>query len=145
MVQPLRPRALALAAALAALAAAPATAWSQAEPLPPAGGSLTPAENDPEESAAFNAGLFYEVLVGEMAAGAGDPGSGQQLMLNAARQSRNPQLYRRATEMALQARAGNQALLAAQAWREDFPQSRNANRYVLQFLVALNRIADTLP
>lgn len=145
MVQPLRPRALALAAALTALAAAPATAWSQAEPLPPSGGSLAPAENDPDDTAAFNAALFYEVLVGEMAAGVGDPGSGQQLMLNAARQSRNAQLYRRATEMALQARAGNQALLAAQAWREAFPQSRNANRYVLQILVALNRISDTLP
>ncbi|MCD2513060.1 tetratricopeptide repeat protein [Comamonas endophytica] len=145
MVQPLRPRALALAATLAALAAAPATAWSQAEPLPASGGTLAPAENDPDETAAFNAGLFYEVLVGEMAAGVGDPGSGQQLMLNAARQSRNPQLYRRATEMALQARAGNQALLAAQAWREAFPESRNANRYVLQILVALNRVADTLP
>ena len=147
MVQPLRLRALALAAALAALAAAPATAWSQAQPLPASGGTLAPAaaDADPDEAAALNAELFYEVLVGEMAAGVGDPGSGQALMLNAARQGNSPQLYRRATEMALQARAGNEALQAAQAWREAFPESRNANRFVLQILVALNRIADTLP
>ncbi len=146
MVHPLRPRALALAAALAALVAVPATAWSQAEPLPASGGTLTPpADTEIDDTAAFNAGLFYEVLVGEMAVGAGDPGSGQALILNAARQSNSPQLYRRATEMALQARAGNQALLAAQAWREAFPESRNANRFVLQILVALNRIGDTLP
>lgn len=143
MVHPLRPRALALAAALVV---APAIAWSQTAPAPSGTDTLAPQpENDVDDPAALNAELFYEILVGEMAAGVGDPGSGQALMLNAARQSSNPQLYRRATEMALQARAGNQALLAAQAWRQAFPESRNANRYVLQILVALNRVGDTLP
>jgi tetratricopeptide (TPR) repeat protein len=34
-------------------------------------------------------------------------------------------------------------LQAAQAWTKDQPNSREANRYVLQILIALNRIADT--
>ncbi len=114
--------------------------------MPPGAETLAPqTESDAGDAVALNAELFYEILVGEMAAGVGDPASGQALMLNAARQSNNAQLYRRATEMALQARAGNQALAAAQAWRQAFPESRNANRYVLQILVALNRMADTLP
>ena len=34
-------------------------------------------------------------------------------------------------------------MAAANAWKDAWPQSREANRYVLQLLVALNRIADT--
>jgi tetratricopeptide (TPR) repeat protein len=46
-------------------------------------------------------------------------------------------------EIAFQARAGDSALQAARAWREAFPQSREANRYVLQILVALNRVPES--
>ncbi len=143
MVHPLRPRALALAAALVI---APAIAWSQAADTPI--DTELPdvaAQTDDEDAAALNAELFYEILVGEMAASVGDPLGGQALMLNAARQSNSAQLYRRATDMALRARAGDQALAAAQAWLQAFPDSRNANRYVLQILVAMNRIRDSLP
>ena len=142
MVHPLHPRALALAATLVV---APAIAWSQGANAPALPTPQTQTEAEADEAAALNAALFYEILVGEMAVGIGDPASGQALMLNAARQSNSAQLYRRATDMALQARAGNQALEAAQAWLQAFPESRNANRYVLQILVALNRIRDTLP
>lgn len=143
MVHPLRPRALALAAALVI---APAIAWSQTADTPT--DTELPdvaAQTDDEDAAALNAELFYEILVGEMAASVGDPMGGQALMLNAARQSNSAQLYRRATDMALRVRAGDQALAAAQAWLQAFPDSRNANRYVLQILVAMNRIRDSLP
>ena len=130
MVHPLRIRALALAAALV---------------IAPVWGQTTDAPNDADDTATLNAELFYEILVGEMAADVGDPRGGQALLLNAARQSNSAQLYRRATDMALQMRSGNQALASAQAWLQAFPQSRNANRYVLQILVAMNRIRDSLP
>lgn len=143
MVHPLRPRALALAAALVV---APAIAWSQAADTPiDTEPPDVAAQTDDENAEALNAELFYEILVGEMAASVGDPLGGQALMLNAARQSNSAQLYRRATDMALRARAGDQALAAAQAWLQAFPDSRNANRYVLQILVAMNRIRDSLP
>lgn len=73
----------------------------------------------------------------------GDPGTGYALMLEAARRSGDAQLYRRATEIALQSRSGEYALAAARAWKEAQPQSREANRYVLQILIALNRIPET--
>lgn len=87
--------------------------------------------------------LFYEVLLGELTASTGDPGTGYALMLQAARQSDDGALYRRAVEIALQARSGDAALNAAQAWKSAQPSSRDANRFLLQILVALNRVGDS--
>jgi predicted Zn-dependent protease len=92
---------------------------------------------------ALDAQLFYELLVGEISARTGEAGTGYSLMLDAARKTRDPELYQRAVEIAFQARAGDSALQAARAWREAFPQSREANRYVLQILVALNRVPES--
>jgi hypothetical protein len=63
--------------------------------------------SQPETSAEeLSAELFYEILVGEMAAGQGDMVNAMALMLEAARQSGGEQLYRRATELGLQSRSG---------------------------------------
>lgn len=94
--------------------------------------------------AALDAEVFYEILLGEMAARTGDPATGFALMLEAARNSNDEKLYQRAADMALQARSGESALAAARAWQQAWPQSREANRYVLQILVALNRVRDTV-
>jgi tetratricopeptide (TPR) repeat protein len=64
-------------------------------------------------------------------------------MLEAARRTGDGQLYQRAADIALQSRSGDYALAAAMAWKEVQPQSREANRYVLQILIALNRIGET--
>ena len=91
----------------------------------------------------MTAELFYEVLMGELTARSGDPGSGYALVLDAARRSRDAKLFQRAVEIALQARSGDAALAAARAWKESLPQSRDARRFELQILIALNRIAET--
>ncbi len=91
----------------------------------------------------LDAELFYEILMGELNVRTGEAGTGYALMLDAARRTENPQLFQRAADMALQARSGEYALAAARAWQEAQPQSREANRYVLQILIALNRIGDT--
>ena len=88
--------------------------------------------------------LFYQVLVGELTAQEGEAGAGFALLLDAARKTGDAQLYQRATDIALQARSGDAALQAALAWKQALPASREANRYVLQILIALNRIADTV-
>ena len=104
---------------------------------PPAAAASTPLQS------ALTAELFYQLLVGELAARNQDPGSAFQLMLDAARRTRDPALFQRAADIALQARSGESALQAAQAWRQAHPDSRDANRYVLQILLALNRIPET--
>ena len=89
--------------------------------------------------------LFYQLLVGELQVRGGDPGAGYSMVLDAARRTQNPQLYRRAVEIALQARSGEAALGAANAWTESNKDSSEALRYKLQILLALNRVADTTP
>lgn len=93
---------------------------------------------------ALDSELFYQLVVGEITAQDGEPGAGYALILDAARKTNNAQLYQRATEIALQSRSGDAALQAAQAWKNAQPTARDPNRYVLQILIALNRIADTL-
>lgn len=87
--------------------------------------------------------LFYQLLLGELNTQAGEPGAGFSLVLDAARRTGREQLFQRAVEMALQSRSGDAALQAARAWKQAIPASREANRYVLQILVALNRVADS--
>lgn len=146
MVHPLRLQGLALAAVLAlgstaswALPGKTAATTIETEAPEPPGG----AADAEQERAALNAELFYEILVGEIAATEGAFGDAQAMMMEAARTSGNEQLYRRGTELALQSRSGERALANARAWLQAFPASRDANRYVLQILVALNRIADS--
>src|SRR3990167_10205383 len=92
---------------------------------------------------AVDAELFYEIFLGEISARTGDPGAGYAFMLEAARRTGDGQLYQRAADIALQSRSGDYALAAAMALKEVQPQSREANRYVLQILIALNRIGET--
>lgn len=106
------------------------------------------AENGGPEAApaptALDAELFYQLLLGEINAGGTEPAAGYSLILDAARRTNDPALFQRAVEIAFQARSGDAALQAAKAWKQAFPASREANRYVLQILIALNRVADSV-
>ena len=88
--------------------------------------------------------LFYQVLIGEINLRNGDAPAGFALILDAARKTGDASLYQRAADIALQSRSGDAALQAARAWRQAMPASREANRYVLQILVALNRLTETV-
>ncbi|MDB5940704.1 MAG: hypothetical protein JWQ13_270 [Ramlibacter sp.] len=91
----------------------------------------------------LDAELFYQLLIGEIDARGAEPAAGYSLILDAARKTNDPALYQRAVDIAFQSRSGDAALQAARAWKQAQPQSREANRYVLQILVALNRVAET--
>jgi tetratricopeptide (TPR) repeat protein len=91
----------------------------------------------------MDAELFYQLLLGELNVRSDEPGTGFALILDAARKTNDPELYQRAVDLAFQARSGDAALQAARAWKQAFPESREANRYVLQILVALNRVAES--
>jgi tetratricopeptide (TPR) repeat protein len=87
--------------------------------------------------------LFYQLLLGELNARGSEPGTGFSLILDAARRTNDPSLFQRAVEIAFQNRSGDSALQAARAWKQAHPQSREANRFVLQILLALNRVAES--
>ncbi len=126
MISRLRLAPLLLAAALGAHAQGP-----EAATAPPA-------------SSALNGELFYQLLLGEFSVQRGEPGTGFSLLLDAARKTGDARLYQRAIEIALESRAGDSALQAARAWKQAQPGSRDANRYVLQILIALNRLGETV-
>jgi len=108
-------------------------------------GAAGAAEDDkPPVNSDMNGELFYQLLVGEISAQNGDNASAYALMLDAARKTNSPRLYERAVEIALQARSGESALLAAQSWVKAYPASIEANRYLLQILIGLNKITETL-
>jgi tetratricopeptide (TPR) repeat protein len=126
-------RALRTLAFLAAGHSLALTAWAQAIPLLPG-----------EKNSQLDAPLFYQLLIGEMQARQGDAGTAHEVLLDAARRTRDEQLFKRATDIALEARAGDSALAAAQAWRQALPRSGEALRYLVQILIALNRSAETV-
>jgi tetratricopeptide (TPR) repeat protein len=108
----------------------------------------TPAPASPPEvpsSSSLDAMLFYQLLLGELNVRGGDPGAGYSLILDAARRQKDPALYRRAVEVALQGRSGESALAAARAWSQALPGDNEADRFVLQILLALNRAGETGP
>ena len=96
------------------------------------------------DNSPLNAPLFNQLLISEIEVREGDLATGYQLMLDAARRTADEQLYRRATEIALQARSGDDALAAVRAWRQGLPGSTEALRYEIQLLVQLGRTADTV-
>ncbi|MDO9400478.1 MAG: tetratricopeptide repeat protein [Polaromonas sp.] len=120
-----------------ALPAVPAQPVSPGPALPPA------ALSDVTSPSSLDGELFYQLLIGEIKTRDGEVATGFALILDAARKSNNAQLYQRAADIALQSRSGDAALQAARAWAQAQPASREANRYVLQILIALNRISET--
>jgi Flp pilus assembly protein TadD len=96
----------------------------------------------PVQNSNLNAVLFYQLLLGELNVRAGEPGSGFAIILDAARKTKDETLFQRATELALQSRSGEAALQAARNWKASLPESQEANRYILQILLALNRVEE---
>jgi tetratricopeptide (TPR) repeat protein len=114
---------------LLAMALSSPLCWAQAD---------TPVNSD------LTSSMMYELLLSEISATNGDASSAFQLMLDAAQKSRSEQLFERAVEIALRARAGDSALQASQAWSRAAPSSKDARRYVLQILIGLNKLSDTV-
>jgi len=127
------------ASAALALSCLGAHAQQAAPTAPPASAAQA---QPPVVNSNLDAPLFYQLLIGEIELGAGQVGNAYQIMLDAARRSRDEQLFRRATEIALQARAGEQALAATRAWRTARPESLEAIRLQLQILLSLNRLDE---
>ena len=91
----------------------------------------------------LSTGLMYQILLAEISSNNGDDANAFSLMLDAARKSNSVRLYERSVELALRARKADYALEAARAWQRAHPTSKEANRYVLQLLIGINRLSET--
>ena len=119
-----------------AVALASAVVWAQAGAQAPASAS------PPPTNSSLDAPLFYQVLIGEIELRSGRVANAFEVVLDAAKRQGDEALFQRATDIALQARAGEQALGAVQAWRSAKPRSISPLRYQTQILLAINRPAD---
>lgn len=118
-----------------------------------------PAEPSPAASAsepAANAGdglpevdltgpLLYQIMAAEVALQRGEAGSAFATYLAVARQTRDPRLARRATEIAFGMRAQSQAAEAAQLWYELAPRSSEAAQTLAVIQIAGGRYQDAAP
>lgn len=102
-----------------------------------------PTAREARNQAALSAQLFYQLLLAEMSVTRGEPGAAISLLLDAARRTGDEQVFKRAADIALSARAGDAALQVARNWRQAQPRSLDAHRYLVQILLGLNRVADS--
>ncbi len=128
---------LALAAALWAGSSAlalPAFAQSPAAVAAPAAAAV--------DNSTLDAPLFYQLIIGELELRGGEASAAFEVILDAARRTRDPGLFRRAVDIALQGRALEQALAATRSWRVALPESLDALRLQIQMLAASGRAND---
>ena len=111
--------------------------------LAPAAPAQPATETTPLNSALDDV-LLYQLLVAEFSQNEGDSATAFSAFLDAARKTGDARLYRRAVDVALQSHAGDAAMQAARAWVAAQPASLEANHYLLQILVGMNRPRETL-
>jgi tetratricopeptide (TPR) repeat protein len=113
------------------------TARAEATPLgdPPA--ALPEVDLSPQ--------LLFQLLAADMAAQRGEAGSAWSTYLAAARQTRDPRIAQRATEVAIGARAIEEAIQAAQLWRELAPDAQAPAQTLESLLLSAGRLGDAEP
>jgi len=129
-------------ALLAALAASAIVLAPQALAQSPQAAATAPSQAEVAGNSALDAPLFYQLLIGEMELRAGQAGNAYEVILDAARRTRNEALFKRAVDIAIQGRALDQALGATRSWRLALPESLDALRLQIQILVAGGRLDD---
>lgn len=156
-MKPLLP--LFLAAALAA-GCAPLAQQSRPDPAVPAAAAssqadLEKAEAEEQEKALaklphveLTPQLLYGLLLAEVAGQRGQVGDSAEIYLELARETRDPRIARRATEIALHSRRLETALQAARIWRATDPESAAARQAMIGLLAAVGQFDElkaTLP
>ncbi len=134
---------VALVLGVQALMARPLLAQGFPQKRIPEPGSL--ARATPSAPTELNGALVYEFLVAEIALQRGKPQLGAEAYLDLARKLRDPRVAERATEVAWAARMPQVALNAASLWGELEPNSVDAGGWMLQILVATNRLEEAKP
>ena len=89
--------------------------------------------------------LLYKLTKAEMEFKSGQWQGPYITMMMAAQQTRDPRLARRASEMALAAKQGGEALAAIRLWRDLAPESDEATQFFLGFVVLTDKIEEAEP
>lgn len=105
--------------------------------------AAAPATPAPKNSA-LDAELFFQITIGELSAQNGDSQNAFAAFMAAARKTKSEALYEKAVKMAYASGSADSVLQASQDWARAFPTSFDANRYLLQILIGLNRTGESL-
>ncbi len=152
-MMPHRSYALLVCAALTAFAQSPASA----EPVvqaPPASGTKAPprvvvAKPEPSQprlpSVDLSEELLFKLMLAEVAIQRGQPHIAVQAYLELARETRDPRVAQRATEVAWNARFNSAALEAAGIWLQADPGSAQARQIIAALLVNQAQLAEARP
>ena len=123
---------LVLAGIAPLFAQAPAQPAPRVKPTPP----VLPAVDLSSE-------LLYKMMLAEIALQRGLPQMAVQTLLEVARETRDPRVAQRATEVAWNARMMKEAMEAAGLWLKADPQSAQARQVVAALMVNQENLADT--
>jgi len=104
-----------------------------------------PAASRPLPEVELTGPLLFEIVAAEVAVQRGEPMAAFSTLMKAARDTRDPRLARRATEIALGARSAQQALESAQLWRELDAASAEAEQTYTSLLVANGHYDEARP
>jgi len=136
----------AVAPAPAPLSAAPAMPLAAASAAPRAGAGVAPAPApEPLPDVDLTSDLLFRLIYAEVAVQRGEPGAAFTELMVVARQTQDPRVARRATEVAIGARALPQALEAAELWRSLAPADSEADQSFSSLLVANGRYEQARP
>ncbi len=142
---------LAACAALAACAQAPSRAPQDEAPAagearPPRGVVAKPETSRPPlPGVELSEELMFKMMMAEVALQRGQPHIAVQAYLELARETRDPRVAQRATEVAWNARFSSAALEAAGIWLQADPGSPQARQLIAALLVNQARLADAQP
>ena len=142
---------LAVCAALAACAQQPPRAVPEETPAPGAAPPPHAVVGKPEArrpvlpEVELSEELLFKMMLAEVALQRGQPHIAVQTYLELARETRDPRVAQRATEVAWNARFSSAALEAAGIWLQVDPGSAQARQVIAALLVNQARIADAQP
>ncbi len=138
---------VAIAAALAGCAQQPVEPATQqqaaSQAAAPAQSKADAAPTLPREE--LTESILYELLLAEVAGQRGNADVAAQAYADLAKQTRDPRIARRATEIALFAHMNSLAIDSARIWHEAEPQSRRALQLLSGLLVNTGRLPEAEP
>ncbi|MGH8854390.1 MAG: tetratricopeptide repeat protein [Telluria sp.] len=155
-----------LSSILAACAVAPTQQPAPVAAIAPAASEDLPSGQDPEHAAAtdedaeakaraeaearlpkveLTSGMLNQLLKAEFGFRNGDWQGPYLTMMSLAQQTRDPRLARRAAEMAVAARQGDDTLAAVRLWRGLDPESDEATQYFVGMVITSDNIAEAEP
>lgn len=123
----------------------PATEAAAKPPLPKVVTRQPQQREAPLPTVELSESILFKITLAEIAAQRGQPHIAVPAFLEVARETRDPRVARRATEIAWNARFMPAALEAATLWLQADPESRRARQTVIALLVNQSRLDDAQP